>query len=193
MLHSFMLSGIRKIVTTFLIFNLIFTAIGQMNDVLPSDTAADNSASATTGDNVSADTWTIDKADTVFTKEENVSTRSEIKKTDYYNDDREYKQPSIQNRGVATSPNYSGMNAQRKFLPSPVDTSSVAVPLGPVFDTTQNKQYRMGRTEKRILLVTGAVLVTGGLALILAKSFGKDDKKSEDGAGFPEPPRPPEY
>jgi len=50
----------------------------------------------------------------------------------------------------------------------------------------------MGKVEKRILLITGAILATGGLVLLLVKSLDKGEKATED-VGFPDPPPPPEY
>ncbi len=173
--------GSRKLIAIVLIINLVTIAAGQEIQSQAEDSVSEDSSSTV-----------LSPVET----DRGVGLPKNIESGAGDNPKNEpiYRQPSIGNRGVsAVSKTYSqpiDTIAKRKLLPPPIIPPDTAD--NSQTDSLVAKPYRVGKTEKRILLITGAILVTGGLVLLLAKSIGKEDKTTED-TGIPEPPRPPMY
>lgn len=188
MYKNCLIMEIRKLIAIVLIINLVTIAAGQEINLQAVDTVSDTSSSTelspldtSSGDN------SIDPD-----SEMGLSNGIDSGVDDTLRKELYYRHSSMGDRGVSAVSNMhaSDTTVKRKLLPPPVilpDTEDDSQT-----DSSVVQSYRVGKTEKRILLITGAILVTGGLVLLLAKSIGNKEKTTED-TGFPEPPRPPQY
>jgi hypothetical protein len=185
---------IRKFIAIFLIINLITIAAGQEINLQTVDAldTLDIASEASSKEELSP-IDTLHNIDSSVVPDSGKNLPKDIKSEtdDRLGGEQFFLQASMGDRGVSvTSNTYIQSSDTRKLLPSPefqpdtADNSQTDSSLAPT--------YKMGKTEKRILLITGAVLVAGGLVFLLVKSIGKGEKATEN-AGFPEPPRPPEY
>lgn len=182
---------IKKFLVIVLIINLVTVTVGQEINLQDTDAGSEvnSSEELSQEDNSQSGNFLVDPDSEMGSLIDKESRTDDNRKYE-----QNYRQPSIGDRGVSA---ISGANSQlidtiakRKLLPPPV-----VLP-----DTTDNSQidssvvqpYKMGKVEKRILLITGAILATGGLVLLLVKSLDKGEKATED-VGFPDPPPPPEY
>lgn len=182
---------IKKFLVIVLIINLVTVTVGQEINLQDTDAGSEvNSSEELSQEDISqSGNFLVDPDSEMGSLIDKESRTDDNRKYE-----QNYRQPSIGDRGVSA---ISGANSQlidtiakRKLLPPPV-----VLP-----DTTDNSQidssvvqpYKMGKVEKRILLITGAILATGGLVLLLVKSLDKGEKATED-VGFPDPPPPPEY
>ena len=182
---------IKKILVIVLIINLVTVTVGQEINLQDTDAGSEvnSSEELSQEDTSQSGNFLVDPDSEMGSLIDKESRTDDNRKYE-----QNYRQPSIGDRGVSA---ISGANSQlidtiakRKLLPPPV-----VLP-----DTTDNSQidssvvqpYKMGKVEKRILLITGAILATGGLVLLLVKSLDKGEKATED-VGFPDPPPPPEY
>ncbi|NLL14583.1 MAG: hypothetical protein GX267_14355 [Fibrobacter sp.] len=182
---------IKKFLVIVLIINLVTVTVGQEINLQDTDAGSEvnSSEELSQEDTSQSGNFLVDPDSEMGSLIDKESRTDDNRKYE-----QNYRQPSIGDRGVSA---ISGANSQlidtiakRKLLPPPV-----VLP-----DTTDNSQidssvvqpYKMGKVEKRILLITGAILATGGLVLLLVKSLDKGEKATED-VGFPDPPPPPEY
>ncbi len=188
MFNTIKVNMFRKIIAIVLIISLITVAASQtatefqtvdsvQNTSFPEEFAAE--------ENVSSDTVHTD----------NLDASSVRGNSNEFIENRYYRQPAIQNRGIPVTQSNPAQSedkaVQRKLLPAPVITSDTSAT--PETDSSwEQTSYKMGKTEKKILLVTGAVLLTGALAIILTKALAKKENPIEK-VEFPEPPRTPEY
>ncbi len=182
---------IKKFLVIVLIINLVTVTVGQEINLQDTDAGSEvnSSEELSQEDTSQSGNFLVDPDSEMGSLIDKESRTDDNRKYE-----QNYRQPSIGDRGVSA---ISGANSQlidtiakRKLLPPPL-----VLP-----DTTDNSQidssvvqpYKMGKVEKRILLITGAILATGGLVLLLVKSLDKGEKATED-VGFPDPPPPPEY
>lgn len=189
MCKNCLIMEIRKLIAIVLIINLVTIAAGQEINLQAVDTVSDTSSSTELspfGTSLSDDSSIDPDSGTGLSNGIESAVDDTLRKELYY------RHSSMGGRGVPAVSNMhsSDTTVKRKLLPPPVILPETAD--DSQTDSSVVQSYRMGKTEKRILLITGAILVTGGLVLLLAKTIGNKEKTTED-TGFPEPPRPPQY
>ena len=182
---------IRKLIAFVLILNLVTAAFGQEINSQNMDTVSEASFSEELSP---VDTSHIGNSSVDPDSGMGLSKDTELGTDDNRKNEQNYRQPSIEGRGVPVASDAhsraSGTIVERKLLPPPLilpDTSDNSQA-----DSSVTEPYKMGKTEKRILLITGAILVTGGLVYLLAKLSGKEESAEVD-VGFPDPPPLPAY
>lgn len=178
---SCVFARINKTIATILIISITSNAIGQI--ILDKETS----------DTVSVSDKTVGSdAATSFTTEAISDRTEEVKQEKLQNTDS-YRgmNTSAQNRGVSSSEMGASSGNQRKLLPPPM-MPAIPVDSLAVSDTVQGEKYKLGKTEKRILLITCASLVAGTLAIVLAKMITKSENQQEK-ESIPEPPPVPEF
>lgn len=184
-----LIMGLRKLIAIVLIINLITVAVGQEINMQPVETVSETGPSM--------ELSPVDKiSDASVDPDSGMGLSKNIESVtgDNQRNGQLYRLPAIGDRGApATSISHTQSSesvVKRKLLPPPEILPDTADNLQK--ELSVEEPYRIGKIEKRILLITGAILVTGGLVFLLVKLKGKGENTTED-AGFPEPPRPPEY
>lgn len=169
MLRKYIQGGIFRLISVVLIFSIISNVTGQTDSTLCED-------------------------------EETIQGESPEKEYfwgGYYN------QTQMRGRGVSVPtssgtdrPENQNSSNQRKLLPAPViiDTTGNEDNAKIVSVDAENKVYKFSDKQKRILLLSGAVLLTGGLVAVVIKLAGKG---GDDSAGkvevIPGPPPLPQF
>ncbi len=191
MLKNCLIIEIRKFIAILLIINLITVAAGQDIDLQAVDTVSETSSSE---ELFPLDTSQSGNSSVIPDSGIGLSEDTESETTDNLKNEQNYRQPSIGDSRVPAISNTLSQPfdtiVKRRLLPPPVVPPDTAD--NSQIDSSAAQAYKMGKTEKKILLITGAILVTGGIVLWLVKSIGKGEETTVD-AGFPDPPRPPEY
>lgn len=123
------------------------------------------------------------------------SVNNELENFSNFDSSNMYNRFQQQNRGLPSSVKSVPVNE------SMVSQSGRKMLLPPVIDSvktlkadssiTENRKDRVGKKEKKTLLITGAAAIVAGLAVVIVKISGKDKKESNQ--EIPEPPLPPEF